>query len=75
VGVDGTCPRLRPAGVGADGACQHALPLSRGGMTPQSPAEVGAEMGNVVVCAPRRSSAKRPVNLERAGKVRRMRDG
>jgi hypothetical protein len=44
-------------------------------LTPQSPEEVGAEMGNVVVCAPRRSSAKRPVNLERAGKVRRMRDG
>ncbi|KAM0899692.1 hypothetical protein ACQ4PT_021131 [Festuca glaucescens] len=82
VAADGACRRVRPVEVGADGACRrvrpvevHAPPLSGGGLTPQSPEEVGAEMGNDAVRAPRRSSAKRSANLERASQVRRMRDG
>nr|XP_051182906.1 uncharacterized protein LOC127296738 isoform X1 [Lolium perenne] len=82
VAADGACRRVRPVEVGADGVCLrvrpvevHAPPLSVGGLTPQSPEEVGTEMGNSAVRAPRRSSAKRSANLERASQVRRMRDG
>jgi hypothetical protein len=67
--------RVMPTSVGVDGACRHAPPLSRGGLTPQSPEEVGAEMGNGAVRDPRRSSAKRSANLECASQVRWMRDG
>nr|XP_051185144.1 uncharacterized protein LOC127299242 isoform X2 [Lolium perenne] len=46
-----------------------------GGLTLQSPAEVGAEIGKGAVRALRLASGKRPANLERGRQVRGMRDG
>ncbi|XP_071676004.1 uncharacterized protein [Lolium perenne] len=75
--ADGACRPLRPAevGEGRAGTARHARPLSGGGLTLQSPAEVGAEMGKGVVRALRLESGKRPANLERGRQVRGMRDG